>query len=263
MEDRTLLTSFTVLNTNDSGTGSLREAIEAANANAGADTISFDAALAGQTISYTEKLRILDDLSIVGLGADQLTLQVNGGSDSSFSLFYVVDNDNDNYISVDISGLAFEGVGTGRAIYSSERLTVTDCQFSELYGLGNGAAISAQRYLTVIGCSFLNNWTVGSGGAIYYSNTTIDSLLDYQVIVSDSYFYENEAANSGGAVYVGTIDIGAVRNDFPDLILSSSTFIRNVSSGSGGGLAVRNARMNISDSIFISNSAVSGGGGVS
>ena len=41
MEDRYLLSSYQVLNTNDSGTGSLRQAILDANANPGADTITF------------------------------------------------------------------------------------------------------------------------------------------------------------------------------------------------------------------------------
>src|SRR5258706_11084212 len=36
--------TYTVVNTNDSGAGSLRQAITDANANAGADTINFDTA---------------------------------------------------------------------------------------------------------------------------------------------------------------------------------------------------------------------------
>src|SRR5262245_1439745 len=41
LEARWLLSTFTVLNTNDSGPGSLRQAILDANANPGADTIAF------------------------------------------------------------------------------------------------------------------------------------------------------------------------------------------------------------------------------
>jgi hypothetical protein len=45
LEDRQLLSTFTVLNTlGDGTTGSLRWAIAQANANAGADTIDFDGA---------------------------------------------------------------------------------------------------------------------------------------------------------------------------------------------------------------------------
>jgi hypothetical protein len=41
LEDRTLPSTFTVMDLHDSGPGSLRAAIAAANANPGADTIVF------------------------------------------------------------------------------------------------------------------------------------------------------------------------------------------------------------------------------
>ena len=50
---------LTVLNTADSGAGSLREAVQVANADASSgisDTINFDASLAGATISLTGEL---------------------------------------------------------------------------------------------------------------------------------------------------------------------------------------------------------------
>ena len=45
------MTIFTVTNTNDSGPGSLRQAIEDSNAAGGDNTIEFDAGLLGQTIT--------------------------------------------------------------------------------------------------------------------------------------------------------------------------------------------------------------------
>src|SRR5262249_15583609 len=53
LEDRLAPATFTVLNTSDSGVGSLRQAIADAAASAGPDTISFDASLAGKTIAPT------------------------------------------------------------------------------------------------------------------------------------------------------------------------------------------------------------------
>ena len=43
--------TFTVINTNSAGTGSLRQAILDANANPGADDIAFDIATGGLTLS--------------------------------------------------------------------------------------------------------------------------------------------------------------------------------------------------------------------
>jgi hypothetical protein len=52
LEDRTLLSTFTVLNTSDSGPDSLRQAILDANAATGTDTIAFTIAGGGaQTIA--------------------------------------------------------------------------------------------------------------------------------------------------------------------------------------------------------------------
>ena len=42
------MATFTVLNTDDSGSGSLRQAIEDANATAGIDSIEFNEELSGQ-----------------------------------------------------------------------------------------------------------------------------------------------------------------------------------------------------------------------
>src|SRR5437879_1843867 len=75
LEDRTLLSTITVLNNADSGDGSLRAALGAASSG---DTINFAPGLAGQTITLTSgELAIDKSLDIEGLGADQLTVSGN------------------------------------------------------------------------------------------------------------------------------------------------------------------------------------------
>jgi hypothetical protein len=72
-------TTFIVTNVNDSGVGSLRQAILDANTTPGLDIILFDSALSGQTIVLaTGALSIADDLAIIGLGAFALTVDGNG-----------------------------------------------------------------------------------------------------------------------------------------------------------------------------------------
>ena len=65
MEERNLLSSFVVSNTNDSGTGSLRQAIVDANARSGANDITFDptAFASAQTITLTSGQLELSDTS--------------------------------------------------------------------------------------------------------------------------------------------------------------------------------------------------------
>ncbi len=86
LEDRSLPSTFTVLNLNDAGPDSLRQAIVDANSPAypGADVIWFAPRLAG-TIGLTGgEISITDDLTIAGPGARKLT--ISGGNLSLESL---------------------------------------------------------------------------------------------------------------------------------------------------------------------------------
>jgi len=109
LEIRTLLTAYVIdtiddipaaIATDTDSKVSLREAITAANTNAvfsdaaagqGAgvvDTITFDASLTGQTIVLGgEQLLISDDLSIIGLGQNELTISGNDASRVFFNVF--------------------------------------------------------------------------------------------------------------------------------------------------------------------------------
>src|SRR5437773_2167274 len=67
LEDRCVPATLTVLNTNDAGASSLRQAILDANAAAGADTIIFDPTLYSRTINLATSLPIITDaVSITG-----------------------------------------------------------------------------------------------------------------------------------------------------------------------------------------------------
>ncbi len=80
LEDRLTPTTFTVTNANNGGTGSLRAAIVAANALAGADTITFSIASSG-----VHKINLLSALPAI---AEQLTL--DGTTQSGFTTTPVI-----------------------------------------------------------------------------------------------------------------------------------------------------------------------------
>src|SRR6266487_676022 len=61
LEGRTLLSTYTVVNANDSGAGSLRQAILDANAHSGADMIRFQISSGAKTISPKSQLPGLGD----------------------------------------------------------------------------------------------------------------------------------------------------------------------------------------------------------
>ena len=77
---------FTVTNTNDSGAGSLRQAILDSNAAGGSNTIEFDASLTGQTITILSTLpqstnatiSTTIDLDYTGSSGDDLITSFDG-----------------------------------------------------------------------------------------------------------------------------------------------------------------------------------------
>src|SRR5262245_14159500 len=84
LEDRTVLSTLTVLNKLDTGAGSLRDAIGRAR---DGDTIAFAANLNGQTIVLTsDELTIKKSLDIEGPGADKLAVSGN----DTFRVFEMV-----------------------------------------------------------------------------------------------------------------------------------------------------------------------------
>ncbi|MEO1295748.1 MAG: SdrD B-like domain-containing protein, partial [Cyanobacteria bacterium J06636_16] len=163
-----------VTNTNDSGAGSLRRAILNANAIAGANTITFDAALAGQTITLSSgELTVTDDLTVQGLGADQLTLS----GDNSSRIFNISDDTN-NEIEVVLDGLSLIDGNTdddGGAIWNREELTLSNSILNSNAAADDGGAIRNDGTLLITDSTLANNTSTGStstsgGGAIL--NTT-------------------------------------------------------------------------------------------
>jgi hypothetical protein len=110
--------AYVVTNTNDSGPGSLREAILNANASAGADVITFDLSGCPCSIGLASTLTVNNALTIYGPGASQLAL--DGGS-----AVQVIATTN---VPVSISDLTIRNglaAYTGGGIIASGALTLT------------------------------------------------------------------------------------------------------------------------------------------
>src|SRR5262249_41152360 len=132
LEDRCLLR--TVMNLNDSGDGSLRQAILSTPAGG---TVDFEAGLTGAIALTMGELAIPNDLTIAGPGADTVTVS---GSDAS-RVFNIGANH-----TVAISGLTIadgrspNDRGGGIHNYLST-LTVTDCIFRGNSVTSSGSAV--------------------------------------------------------------------------------------------------------------------------
>src|SRR3954465_3623159 len=77
--------TFTVTNLNDSGPGSLRQAISDANNAAGPDVVTFQAGLTGTITLATGQLYISDSVNVQGPGQSVVTVNGNNAS----RVFYV------------------------------------------------------------------------------------------------------------------------------------------------------------------------------
>ena len=105
MEERTLLSSFVVSNTGDSGPGSLRQAILDANAQRGAETITFDPTVFAtpQTITLTgSQLELSNTTGTETITGPAAGVTVSGGGTSR--VFQV-----DAGVTASISGLTITG----------------------------------------------------------------------------------------------------------------------------------------------------------
>ncbi|QDT30334.1 putative outer membrane protein PmpI precursor [Gimesia panareensis] len=275
-----LLTTFTVVNTDDSGEGSLRAAIEAANAQAGADEITFAAALKGQTIELASELQITDDLTIDGLGADPWRLPITIDAGHHSRIFNIDDNAL-SAIDVTISGLSLinGSADQGGAILNHENLTLSDMAFLENQAAGIGGAISSYRnqltisnslfdqntagssgggiyslgsWITILSTSFLGNTSDRNGGGIY---TAQDAHASVPARIEDCLFADNTAV-SGGGIYNTTM---VYQFGSSELSIARTRFQNNTATDSGGGIFNGDSSISITDSSLTENTAARGG----
>ncbi len=190
---------------------SLREAIRLANSHDGHDTITFASGVAG-TITMSEgQFLITDDLDIIGLGADELTIDGDGGS----RVFKI-----DSGIEALIEGLTLTGglsEGTslgGGGIFSEGDLTLHAVYLHDNHtgGIG-GYGLSGGGYGSGIH---------QSGGSLYVVNSTIAN---------------NSGAIVGGGIYV---------DDSEAVNVINSTISGNTAQGIGGGIGVLSASEHVS-----------------
>jgi hypothetical protein len=276
------------------GDFSLREAIALANQIAGANTIEFDPSLAGGTILLTTgELVITDSVEIVGLGAEELTIDAQQQSR--------ILNVTAPQMDVTLSGMTFKSgrtngngseFGGGAIRFRGLNLNVEDCRLTENGTIGTNASGGAiyvdGGFLTMTRSLVSNNSTLGNnapGGGIVLafnpaSGVGLATIHDCQIIgnstlgdnsggggltasdavISNSLFENNQTfgSNSSGGSAFAT-------SSRPDWTITGSTFSDNKTFGVGaqGGAITSNSGLTIVDSHFLSNatySSTSGGG---
>jgi len=227
-----------VMNTNDGGAGSLRQALTDVN---DGDTINFDPSVTGSITLTSGELFVNDSITISGPGAN--TLAVNGNAASR--VFHINPGK-----TVTISGLTITN-GHAGGIFPDD---------------AGGGIYNDHATLTVSSCAVTGN-SADFGGGIYNFGETNGSAA---LTVSNS----TVSGNSVGNWDVGINGAGAgIYNDGEDngnaaLIVSSSTVSGNSANGpygTGGGIyndgSSGNATLTASDTTVSGNSASGNYGG--
>lgn len=252
--------TFTVTNLDDAGPGSLRQAIEDAEANAGADDIVFDPGLSG-TLTLTSMASLAsafpvvrEDLTITGPGPDVITVDAAGQGKH-----FLVDSLSDDQ-ALSLSGLTLiggtsSGTGGAIAVFGGDTLTASEMVLEGNSAISGGAIGTIGGAVEVFDSRLLGNSASGSilsaGGAIagFVSGLTDD---ESRIRVDRSELTGNSATRSGGAIYLESesalVGEGQVR-------ISRSTLAGNTTDDDAGGAVFLEG---MGPSLQMVNSTVSG-----
>ena len=208
--------TITVTTTNDTGAGSLRNAVATANSN---DTINFNLPNPSTIILTSGQLEINKNLTITGPGAAQLAIS---GNKTSFKVFFI-----DSGASVIISGLTVENGATvngtsdaGGGIVNLGTLTLINGTVTGNAAPGSeGGGIISYGALTLIGSTVSGN-SASEGGGIRNYNGTL-TLINSTV-----------SGNSATGVGGGIVSAGALT------IINSTLSGNSAPSGTGAGIYI-------------------------
>jgi hypothetical protein len=213
--------TITVTNTNDSGPGSLRQAL--ADANDG-DTINF--AVTGTIGLTSAELLVNKSVTISGPGAASLAVDGNATS-------------------------RVLHIGAGKTI-SISGLTLTN---GNVVAVGNGCGLlNDHAVLTMDSCAVHNNYStqLANGGGVYNDGSAGSATLT----ILNSAITTNHAYSAGGGIYNDASNGGSATLTITNSSVSdnNAAFVSDVglSGGEGGGI------YNDGGTLIIMNSSVSG-----
>jgi hypothetical protein len=218
------MSTFLVTNIQDSGSGSLRQAIINTNNNPGADIINFDTSTGSPfsdnnpdliTLSSGE-LKILDHVTINGTGVSLLFLSGNNSNrvfniddGLSFIQHLVTINNLGIVQGKAIVGNLLDPSVNGGGILNHENLTLNNCLVSENSILtiivpGKGGGIFNDGILAINNSTISNNYSLEKGGGI--SNDGVATIKN-STITGNQVGQEGDYGSGGGIDNSGTLTI--------------------------------------------------------
>jgi len=276
-------TDFEVNDLGDPGTGgcngtecTLREAVEAADANGGPDRVLFQSGLSGTITvdSGAGSITIDDGVQVLGPGAAQITVD---GNDAFGLLVFQTPTGGEDVL---ISGLTITGgqgfFNNGGAINNpSANLTVADSSLIDNYS-DNGGAIFSSGQLTITNSILTGNEGFYTGGAIRSSgpvtisnsnisdNFTEDGSADGGAIHSSGALTITNSTLNGNDTDLGGSDPGdgGAIISFGSATISDSTLSGNTADTTGGAILVQTGSLQLESSTLSGNTTDNAGAGI-
>jgi predicted outer membrane repeat protein len=238
-----------VTSTDDSGPGTLREAL--ANAVAG-DTVDATG-ITGTILLTSGELVIGKSLTLRGPGPANLTINAN----SATRVFFV---GGAGHVVV-IEGLTITGGATPAAsgagiLHGLGTLTVSNCLVTGNAAVSGGGIATFLGTLRVIASTISDNSADSFGGGIF-NGVSGPSTEESKVEIIGSTITNNAAVSGGGIYNFGGSSSPAT------LVVVNSTLSQNSADVQGGGIFSDGASLTVENCVFNLNSALGGGGIVS
>ena len=277
-------TTITVTNGNDSGPGSLRQAL--ADAQDG-DTINFDPSVEVVTLTTAE---LVITKSITISASPQMVTVQRASQAPQFRIFHVMPGHSVEINGLTISGGHITGDNGGGILNDNSTLTIAHCTV-------NGNAIVSAKYVNNIGGGIHNSGTmtlnqvivnnnnavycdcgngVPSGGGISNTGTmiinagTVQSNMGYwsaggiyntgMITITGSTIINNQTGDTGhfGSIGGGIFNDGTMTIQDSTISGNTATLGGDLQGGEGGGISGNNNT--ITNSTITGNSALHGGG---
>jgi predicted outer membrane repeat protein len=239
------MANFIVTNLNNTGAGSLRDAVSKANANVDADVITF---AVGGTITLTSELALTNDVTIDGdiNGDDRADIVISGGNTTRII--------NQSGLSTDVQLLSLtlaNGNATGpnpdggAILVNYGSLLIGNTTLRNNVAGDDGGAIRTQGTALTIFNSVLHTNSAAHGGGLYVDGAST-------TIIANSTIHNNIASVNGGGVY---IDGGSTLNLIQSTVTSNSADADNNGSGDGGGIFLFSAteHVNLTNTVVATN----------
>ena len=205
-----------VINLNDNGAGSLREAIATVGVG---ENITFSTN--GTITLTTGQLNGNNTMNIIGPGSGSLTIDA-GGTNRAFNI---------TDAGTVISGLTITNgrEGNGGGIYTSKDLTISNVVIAgcTATNAGGGGLYCYIANMTIVDCVISNNTSANQGGGcVFYFNGKANKS---EWNITNTRVVNNTSASSGGGIYVRYWGRNRTLR-FTDCVISDNT-----ATGSDGG----------------------------